>query len=118
MIVRVLHDEGRHAHLTKCLAIEWGKYNIRVNAVAPTFIHTPGTTAALSDPEFRASVIERIAALHRIGEPMDVPAPCLSCFPGCVINNGSDAHRWRLDRHINLAQGQLADVPGITDTCT
>jgi len=26
------------AHLTKCLAIEWGKYNIRVNAVAPTFI--------------------------------------------------------------------------------
>ena len=31
------------AHLTKCLAVEWGKYNITVNAVAPTFIHTPGT---------------------------------------------------------------------------
>jgi NAD(P)-dependent dehydrogenase (short-subunit alcohol dehydrogenase family) len=31
------------AHPTKCLALEWGKYNIRVNAVAPTFIHTPGT---------------------------------------------------------------------------
>src|SRR5579885_3196847 len=31
------------AHLTKCLAVEWGKYNINVNAVAPTFIHTPGT---------------------------------------------------------------------------
>jgi NAD(P)-dependent dehydrogenase (short-subunit alcohol dehydrogenase family) len=60
------------AHLTKCLAVEWGKYNIRVNAVAPTFIHTPGTEAALADPEFRADVIERIAALHRIGEPMEV----------------------------------------------
>jgi NAD(P)-dependent dehydrogenase (short-subunit alcohol dehydrogenase family) len=60
------------AHLTKCLALEWGKYNITVNAVAPTFIHTPGTEGALASPEFRADVIERIAALHRIGDPMDV----------------------------------------------
>ena len=60
------------AHLTKCLAVEWGKYNIRVNAVAPTFIFTPGTEAALADPAFRADTIERIAALHRIGEPREV----------------------------------------------
>jgi len=60
------------AHLTKCLAVEWGKYNITVNAVAPTFIRTPGTEAALANPEFRSDTIERIAALHRIGEPMDV----------------------------------------------
>jgi NAD(P)-dependent dehydrogenase (short-subunit alcohol dehydrogenase family) len=60
------------AHLTKCLAIEWGKYNIRVNAVAPTFISTPGTEPALADPAFRADTIERIAALHRIGEPPEV----------------------------------------------
>ena len=60
------------AHLTKCLAVEWGKHNIRVNAVAPTFIFTPGTEEALADEEFRAEVVERIAALHRIGEPMEV----------------------------------------------
>ncbi|HKR84217.1 MAG TPA: glucose 1-dehydrogenase [Terriglobales bacterium] len=60
------------AHLTKCLAVEWGKYNIRVNAVAPTFIQTPGTESVLADPAFRSNVIERIAALHRIGEPIDV----------------------------------------------
>jgi len=60
------------AHLTKCLALEWGKYNITVNAVAPTFIRTPGTESALANPEFRSEVIERVAALHRIGEPMDV----------------------------------------------
>jgi NAD(P)-dependent dehydrogenase (short-subunit alcohol dehydrogenase family) len=60
------------AHLTKCLAVEWGPRNITVNAVAPTFIHTPGTEPALADPAFRADVIERIAALHRIGEPMEV----------------------------------------------
>jgi NAD(P)-dependent dehydrogenase (short-subunit alcohol dehydrogenase family) len=60
------------SHLTKCLAVEWGKYNINVNAVAPTFIHTPGTESALADPEFRQDVVERIAALHRIGEPIEV----------------------------------------------
>lgn len=60
------------AHLTKCLAVEWGKYNITVNAVAPTFIRTPGTESYLANPAQRADVEERIAALHRIGEPMDV----------------------------------------------
>lgn len=59
-------------HLTKCLAVEWGKYNITVNGVAPTFIRTPGTETCLSEPEFHADVVERIAALHRIGEPMEV----------------------------------------------
>jgi NAD(P)-dependent dehydrogenase (short-subunit alcohol dehydrogenase family) len=60
------------SHLTKCLAVEWGKYNITVNAVAPTFIRTPGTEEALAVPAFRNEVIQRIAALHRIGEPTDV----------------------------------------------
>jgi NAD(P)-dependent dehydrogenase (short-subunit alcohol dehydrogenase family) len=60
------------AHLTKCLAVEWGKYNINVNAVAPTFIYTPGTEPVLSSPEFHAETVSKIAALHRIGEPSEV----------------------------------------------
>jgi NAD(P)-dependent dehydrogenase (short-subunit alcohol dehydrogenase family) len=71
------------AHLTKCLAIEWGQYNITVNAVAPTFIRTPGTEEYLSVPENRADTVERIAALHRIGEPMEVA--------GAVVFLASDA---------------------------
>jgi NAD(P)-dependent dehydrogenase (short-subunit alcohol dehydrogenase family) len=62
------------AHLTKCLAVEWGKYGITVNAVAPTFIKTPGTDEYLSDPRHLVDTVERIAALHRIGEPMEVAA--------------------------------------------
>jgi NAD(P)-dependent dehydrogenase (short-subunit alcohol dehydrogenase family) len=60
------------SHLTKCLAVEWGAHGITVNAVAPTFIATPGTEPALADPGFRADVEERIAALHRIGTPVEV----------------------------------------------
>ena len=60
------------AHLTKCLAVEWGRHGITVNAVAPTFVRTPGTAEALADPAFHADVVERIAALHRIGEPIEV----------------------------------------------
>ena len=60
------------AHLTKCLAVEWGKHGITVNAVAPTFIRTPGTEEYLSDPRRLVDTVERIAALHRIGEPMEV----------------------------------------------
>jgi NAD(P)-dependent dehydrogenase (short-subunit alcohol dehydrogenase family) len=59
-------------HLTKCLAVEWGQHGITVNAVAPTFIETPGTEECLADPAFHADVVERIAGLHRIGKPMDV----------------------------------------------
>ncbi|WP_231121591.1 SDR family NAD(P)-dependent oxidoreductase [Motilibacter peucedani] len=60
------------SHLASCLAVEWGAHGVTVNCVAPTFIRTPGTEPALSDPEFEADVVERIAALHRIGEPMEV----------------------------------------------
>ena len=65
------------SHLTKCLAIEWGRHGVTVNAVAPTFVETPGTDAALADPAFRADVVERIAGLHRIGQPVDVAGAVL-----------------------------------------
>jgi len=58
-------------HLTKCLAVEWAQHNITVNAVAPTFINTPGTAEALEDKAFRADVLSQIP-LGRIGEPMEV----------------------------------------------
>jgi len=64
------------AHLTKCFAVEWGKYNITVNAVAPTFIKTPGTEEYLSDEKFRNEVLSKIV-LGRVGIPKDVASAVL-----------------------------------------
>jgi NAD(P)-dependent dehydrogenase (short-subunit alcohol dehydrogenase family) len=60
------------SHMTRCLAVEWGSHGITVNAVAPTFIRTDGTAADLADPATAADIVDRIAGLHRVGEPMDV----------------------------------------------
>jgi NAD(P)-dependent dehydrogenase (short-subunit alcohol dehydrogenase family) len=59
------------AHLTKCLAVEWGPHGIQVNAVAPTFIRTPGTVKWLADESFRQDLLSRIP-LGRVGDPVDV----------------------------------------------
>jgi NAD(P)-dependent dehydrogenase (short-subunit alcohol dehydrogenase family) len=79
-------------HMTRCHAVEWGADGIRVNAVAPTFIETDGTEAALADPRFRADTVERIAALHRIGVPREVAdavvflaAPAASLITGQTL---------------------------------
>jgi NAD(P)-dependent dehydrogenase (short-subunit alcohol dehydrogenase family) len=80
------------SHLTRCLAVEWGEFGITVNAVAPTFIATPGTEPALADPAFRADTVARIAALHRIGTPVEVAgavvflaSPAASLVTGHVL---------------------------------
>lgn len=59
------------SHLTRCLALEWAPRGVRVNAVAPTFVETPGTRKWLDDEAFRASVVRRIP-LGRVGQPVDV----------------------------------------------
>jgi NAD(P)-dependent dehydrogenase (short-subunit alcohol dehydrogenase family) len=61
------------AHLTKCLAVEWAPHGINVNAVAPTFVRTPGTVKWLADEDFRRDLLARIP-LGRVGEPPDVAA--------------------------------------------
>jgi NAD(P)-dependent dehydrogenase (short-subunit alcohol dehydrogenase family) len=78
-------------HLTRCLAVEWGPHNINVNAVAPTFIETDGTRAALSSPTFERDILANIA-LRRVGQPMEVAgavvflaSPAASLITGATL---------------------------------
>ena len=57
--------------LTKVLALEWSHRGVTVNAVAPTFIYTPGTAERLDQPEYLAGVLERIP-IGRVGTTSDV----------------------------------------------
>ena len=62
--------------LTRVLALEWSPHGVTVNAVAPTFIRTPGTAERLDDPEFAEDVLARIPA-GRFGTTADVAAAVL-----------------------------------------
>ncbi len=64
-------SKGAVILLTKVLAMEWGPYNINVNAVAPTVIKSPMTDIVFADPEVRAGMMRRIP-LGRFGDPEDV----------------------------------------------
>jgi NAD(P)-dependent dehydrogenase (short-subunit alcohol dehydrogenase family) len=63
-------SKGAVMQLTKSLAIAWAGEGIRVNAVAPGFIVTPMTDAAI-DPAYRARVEER-TPMGRWGEPQHI----------------------------------------------
>ena len=77
------------AHLTKCLAVEWAAHGINVNAVAPTFIRTPGTVKWLEDDDFRRDLLARIP-LGRVGDPPDVAACVVFlCSPAAAMITGT-----------------------------
>lgn len=72
-IDRAVYCATKHAveGFTKSMAIEWGKANIRVNTICPTFILTPLTEASFADPQRRAWIMDKIK-LPRVGEVTDV----------------------------------------------
>jgi len=59
---RTVYCMTKHAveGLTKAMAVELAPNNIRVNAVAPTFLETPMTATFFANPEFKNWVLERI----------------------------------------------------------
>lgn len=62
--------------LTKVLALEWSSRGVTVNAVAPTFIYTPGTAERLDQPEYLEAVLSRLP-IGRVGTTTDVAAAVL-----------------------------------------
>jgi 2-deoxy-D-gluconate 3-dehydrogenase len=57
--------------VTKTLALEWAPFNVRVNAVAPTFVETALGRATLDQPGRRAQIVDQIP-LRRLATVDDV----------------------------------------------
>ena len=70
---RAVYAASKHAveGFTKAMAIEWGRHQIRVNTICPTFIRTPLTQSTFDNPE-RKKWIEDKIKLGRVGEVQDV----------------------------------------------
>ncbi len=68
-------SKGAVVLLTKCMAIDHGHENIRVNAICPAFVETELTAAVLRKaPDPEAMRRERISAhpIGRLGQPEDI----------------------------------------------
>src|SRR5437764_204024 len=78
-------------HGATMLALEWAPDNIRVNAVAPTFVRTDFTTPIFSSAELTARVMQH-TPLGRLPEPEEIAAailylcsPAARCITGITL---------------------------------
>jgi NAD(P)-dependent dehydrogenase (short-subunit alcohol dehydrogenase family) len=62
-------------HLTKALALEWARYGVRVNALAPGYVETDLNRDFFASPAGLA-LIKRIPQ-RRLGQPQDLDGPLL-----------------------------------------
>jgi NAD(P)-dependent dehydrogenase (short-subunit alcohol dehydrogenase family) len=65
--------KGAIVNMTRALAVEWAPHNIRVNAVAPTYVRTELIGPIVKDPELVAR-IEALTPLRKLAAPADVAA--------------------------------------------
>jgi NAD(P)-dependent dehydrogenase (short-subunit alcohol dehydrogenase family) len=84
-------SKGGVVNLTRALALEWAEDNIRVNAVAPTFVRTDLTVPIFSNPEVLDTVMSH-TPLRRLPEVEDIAAaivylcsPAARCITGITL---------------------------------
>lgn len=101
-VERAVYCASKHGleGMVKAMAVEWGKANIRINTVCPTFIKTPLTEQTFTRPEMVEWVLEKIK-LPRIGEVEDIM--------GAVLFLASDASAMMTGSSMLIDGGWTAD---------
>lgn len=92
--------KGAVIALTKHLAQEGSEHDIRVVAISPGFIETPGTADFSSVPEIRESLIAR-NIIKRIGQPADIA--------GVAVFLASDAAAFMTGNNIVVDGGRVSN---------
>lgn len=84
-------SKGAVVNLTRALALEWAQDNIRVNAVAPTFVRTDLTVPIFGNPQMLEKVMAH-TPLGRLPEADDIAAaivylcsPAARCITGVTL---------------------------------
>lgn len=96
-------SKGAVVLLTKCMAIDHGAENIRVNAICPSFIETELTAAVVSKSPDPATVRRERTAAHpigRLGVPEDIA--------GLAVYLASDESAWVTGAVFPIDGGYLA----------
>jgi NAD(P)-dependent dehydrogenase (short-subunit alcohol dehydrogenase family) len=96
-------SKGAVVLLTKCMAIDYGQEQIRVNAICPSFIETELTAAVISKaPDPNSVRTERVAVhpLGRLGQPEDIA--------GLAVYLASDESSWVTGSIFPVDGGYLA----------
>ena len=85
-------SKGGVVQLTRALAAEWAKYNVHVNAIAPTYFMTDMTRCLLENKEFLDYLKWKIP-LQRPGKPEELIGPVVflasdasSMITGHILN--------------------------------
>ena len=68
--------KGGIVNMTRALAVEWARWGIRVNAVAPIWVKTQFISALMTDPKLMAQIAD-VTPLGRLAEPDEVAAAIL-----------------------------------------
>jgi NAD(P)-dependent dehydrogenase (short-subunit alcohol dehydrogenase family) len=62
--------------MTKVLALEWGQYNVNINAIGPWYFRTPLTKTLLENEEYVNDILA-VTPLKRIGELEELVGPAV-----------------------------------------
>lgn len=87
-------------HMTRVMALEWARYNVRVNAIAPGYFVTD-LAGDFLDTEFGKNMIKRIPQ-RRLGDPVDLS--------GTILLLASDASAYMTGSAITVDGGQSMAV--------